>query len=142
VFFATPLVRAIDFIRDGNAIKNPIGSAERYHLALLQLEQARAAVLPLNKASLTRLVESVCAAYMPQYEPLILNCLEMFHAERMAKLHKTNSGFRQHQAASKALKELARLECHELRGAAKSRFSEVLTFWKEQEAVVRKHARV
>ena len=135
IFAAGTLVRAIDFIRDGNTIKNPMAKAERYQLATETIARAEVEAQGVDCAELSRLIVDVAAQLATRYPQVMMDCLSTFHTERLARIAATRSALRQLKVARTALKELERLQGRDLSSPVAKRFAEITQHWRDQETL-------
>ena len=132
---AGTLVRAIDFIRDGNTIKNHMAKAERFQLARETCARAEVEAQTVDCAELSGVIVVLAAQLATQVPRVMMDCLSTFHAERLARIAATKSGLRQLKVARTALKELERLQGRDLPSPVAERFAEITQHWRDQEAL-------
>ncbi len=134
------LAYAVRMISDANRLKSPISKADRFYLAHDAFQKAVAEAksiqastgesAPLENASRAHL------SFESQYEELTIQCLEVYHAERLSVIEKTSSGKRQLKSSQVTLKELSKLDGRYEFGMLKKTYEKVLNYWKDQELLL------
>ena len=135
VFSAETLVRAIEFMRDGNRIKNPMAKLERWKLCSDALCRALQESKHFNAQALSPIIQGVADQLNAQLPEKMTSVLEDFHASNLKKINATKSGLRQLQISRTVLKEMSRLNVAELAVPISERFARILQHWRDQESL-------
>jgi hypothetical protein len=100
------MVRAFLFLRDSNALKNPLAKAERLHLCLDQMEIAHDAAIRAGETGMIQLCYEGIAKLMPEYERQMRRYLMAYHRTRADMLARSRGSARRLAIAEKTLDEL------------------------------------
>jgi hypothetical protein len=130
------LVSAFRFLRDASRIKNPIAKAERWQLALRELQSAQIASKHKPHPIVDAVVVQTLDQYIPQYLTLMTTALDAFHEEMKSRLNRQRTREKQLKIAATARKELARLENHQLIAPIDATYRQLCQYWQDQEMLL------